>query len=249
MTVTTNKMNGCRVDSRRERPVSLPLDDGAFFCNSRHYSDLPDFLKSFHSQEDEIYRARVGTENQRLGGRASSRSLAGRHGLIYGMEAGRFKYWAGGVVGHAGLKKCPRMVVKRMRIDRFESCIRRFESGPAQNIHKAAGGPSWIAGGLFYWRWRVEFMTEQTPLERLEKAINEIRECFARPLAEQLLDSSIKYIKHAEARIRELESKLKAWEDGPTITVMEGSFLAERWLAKPGVYHVKPKEADDAQGN
>ena len=44
-------------------------------------------------------RARVGTENQRLGGRASSRSLAGRHGLIYGMEAGRFiEYWAGGVV-------------------------------------------------------------------------------------------------------------------------------------------------------
>ena len=101
MTLTVNKMKGCRVDSRRERPVSLPLDDGAWFCNSCHYSDLSDFLKPFNSQKDEIYRGRVGTENQRPGGRASSRSLAGRHGLIY---------------------------------------------------HKAAGGPSWITGGLFYWR-------------------------------------------------------------------------------------------------
>ncbi|MCA9458467.1 MAG: hypothetical protein KC587_17500 [Nitrospira sp.] len=64
-------------------------------------------------------------------------------------------------------------------------------------------------------------MTEQTPLERLDEAINEIRECFARPLAEQLLDSSIKYMRHAEARIKELEaenSKLKAHDCWKEVT-------------------------------
>ncbi|MCA9458468.1 MAG: hypothetical protein KC587_17505 [Nitrospira sp.] len=59
----------------------------------------------------------------------------------------------------------------------------------------------------------------------------------------------LKQMEEDKRTIKELQAKLKAWEDAPTITVMEGSFLAERWLAKPGVYHVKPKEADDAQGN
>lgn len=135
MTVTANKMNGCVGSIRRERPVSLPLDDGACFCNSRHYSDLPDFLKSFHSQEDEIYRGNVGTE----------------------------LYWAGGVVGTrwSGRKANDGRGNPQRRFGRArpepsgEALPSRFESGPAQNIHKAAGGPFGIAGGLFLWRLGV----------------------------------------------------------------------------------------------
>lgn len=60
MTVTENKMNGCRVDSRRERPVSSPLDDGACQIRSINYIDLPSSVKKLRSQKAKNHRAVTG---------------------------------------------------------------------------------------------------------------------------------------------------------------------------------------------